>query len=114
MALPPQLLQAVASPGGGKIALVLGAGCSVEPPTHIPMARDCSREVHRHLVDDGVLQNGDCADPADLSLVADVVFAKTGSQRHVVERLGALYDLKLATPNHGYLNAAAMLCEGAI
>ena len=32
MALPPELLQAVSSPGGGKIALVLGAGCSVRLP----------------------------------------------------------------------------------
>lgn len=76
MALPSELLQAVASPGGGKIALVLGAGCSVEAPTNIPISRVCSTEIHHRLIADGVLQNGDCVDPEDLSAVADAVFAK--------------------------------------
>jgi hypothetical protein len=114
MALPTDLLQGVSSPGGGKIALVVGAGCSVEAPTRIPVARQCSEEVHRRLLADGVLQTGDCTDPSDLSLVADAVFAKMNSQRDVVERLRDQHDLKLATPNDGYLIAAAMLCERAI
>ena len=34
MPLPAELLRAVSSPGGWKIALVVGAGCSVlTPPT---------------------------------------------------------------------------------
>ena len=67
MALPAQLLKAVSSPGGGKIAIVVGAGCSVEAPTCVPVEHDCSVEVHRRLVANGVLQNGDCTDPTDLS-----------------------------------------------
>lgn len=114
MALPAELLQAVSSPGGGKIALVLGAGCSVEPPTGVPAAHECSAEVYRRLLADGVLQDGDCADPTDLSVVADAVFDKKQSQGDVVERLRDHCDLKLATPNDGYLIAAAMLCEGAV
>lgn len=114
MALPAELLQAVSSPGGGKIALVVGAGCSVEAPTSVPVSSVCSREIHRRLVADGVLQDGDCADPGDLSLLSDAVFSKRNSQRDVVERLREQYDLKLATPNPGYCMAAAMLCEGAL
>lgn len=114
MVLPAELLQAVSSPHGGKIALVVGAGCSVESPTGVPVANVCSLEVHRRLVADGVLQNGACTDPTDLSLVADAVFAKKKSQRDVVERLREQYDLKLAKANDGYLVAAAMLCEGVI
>ncbi len=114
MPLPAQLLNAVSSPGGGKIAIVVGAGCSVEAPTCVPVARDCSVEVHRRLVANGVLQNSDCPDPTDLSLVADAVFAKKQSQRDVVELLRDQYDLKLAPPNDGYRIAAAMLCEGAV
>jgi hypothetical protein len=114
MALPPELLQAVSAPGGGRIALVIGAGCSVEQPTNIPVSRVCSNEIHRRLIDDGVLQNGDCADPDDLSALADAVFNKRNSQRDVVERLREQYGLKLATPNQGYWIAAALLCEGAI
>ncbi len=114
MPLPPELLQAVSSPGGGKIALVLGAGCSVEPPTNIPVSRVCSTEIHRQLIADGVLQNGDCKDPEDLSAVADAVFSRRNSQRDVVERLRDRYGLKLATPNDGYWIAAALLCEGVI
>lgn len=112
--LPADLLQAISARGGGKLALVVGAGCSVEAPTSVPVAQQCSVEVHRRLLADGILQNGDCEDSNDLSLVADAVFAKRNSQRDVVERLREQYDLKLATPNDGYLIAAAMLCEGAI
>ena len=114
MALPAQLLNAVSSPDGGKIAIVVGAGCSVEAPTCVPVEHDCSSEVHRRLVASGVLQNGDCTDPTDLSLVADAVFEKKQSQRDVVELLRDQYDLKLAPPNDGYRIAAAMLCEGAV
>ncbi len=114
MPLPSELLQAVSSPGGGKIALVLGAGCSVEPPTNVPVSRVCSTEIHRQLVADGVLQNDDCKDPEDLSAVADAVFTKRNSQRDVVERLRDQYGLNLATPNDGYWIAAALLCEGVI
>jgi hypothetical protein len=114
MALPPELLQAVSAPGGGKIALVIGAGCSVEQPTNIPVSRVCSNEIHRRLIDDGVLQDGDCANSDDLSALADAVFSKRNSQRDVVERLCEKYGLKLATPNQGYWIAAALLCEGAI
>jgi hypothetical protein len=114
MDLPPDLRQAISSTGGAKVALVLGAGCSVEAPTGLPVSSSISQEIHRLLVADGVLKNGDCTDPTDLSLVADAVFCKTHSQRAVVERFRERYDLKLATPNRGYYIAAAMLCEGAI
>ncbi len=113
MDLPADLLHSVSSPGGGKITLVVGAGCSVEAPTGLPLARQCSEEIHQRLITDGVLQHGDCTDSTDLSAVADAVFAKRNSQRDVVERLRD-YDLKLAPPNDGYLIAAAMLCEGVI
>jgi hypothetical protein len=114
MALPADLLRGVSSVGGGKVALVVGAGCSVEDPTGIPIASVCSLEVHRRLIADGVIRNGDCPNPDDLSIVADTVFAKTGLQRDVVERLLDSYNLKLATANDGYRVAAAMLCEGAM
>ncbi len=114
MALPSDLLQAVSSSGGGKLSLVVGAGCSVESPTNIPVASLCSLEVHRRLVADGVLANGECSHPEDLSAVADAVFAKTGSQRGVVERLLDAYQLKLATANEGYRIAAALMFEGAV
>jgi hypothetical protein len=94
--------------------MVLGAGCSVELPTNIPVSSVCSTEIHRCLVADGILQDGDCANPADLSALADAVFTKRNSQRDVVERLRDQYGLKLATPNDGYWIAAALLCEGVI
>lgn len=114
MDLPPELRQAISSLDGGKVSLVIGAGCSVEPPTSLPVSSTISEEIHRLLVADGVLQHGDCPNPADLSVLADAVFSKTNSQRDVVDRLRERYDLKLATPNHGYSIAAALLCEGAI
>jgi len=114
MGLPAELLHCISSTGGGRIALVLGAGCSVEAPTALPVASECSADLHWQLLQDGLLENGDCEDPTDLSLVADAVFAKHGSQRAVVERLRDRYDLELAPPNAGHLIAAAMLYEGVV
>jgi hypothetical protein len=98
MTLPADLLQAISAQGGGKIALVLGAGCSAEAPTNIPVAKKLAMEVYRRLLADGVLQVGECLDPNDLSVVADSVFAKKGSQQDIVERLCEQCDFKLATP----------------
>jgi len=114
MTLPPELLQAVSAPGGGKITLVVGAGCSLEAPTSIPLARDCSQQCHDRLVANGVLAAGDCTLPSNLSCLADAVFAKTGEQRLLVEQLSQHYQLKTASPNDGHLLAAALLREGAI
>lgn len=114
MTLPHELLQAVSAPGGGKITLVVGAGCSLEAPTSIPLAATCSQQCHDRLVANGVLAVGECTLPSNLSCVADAVFAKTGEQRLLVEQLSQQYELKAASPNEGHLLAAALLREGAI
>lgn len=114
MTLPAELLQAVSAPGGGKITLVVGAGCSFEAPTAIPLAGTCSQQCHDRLIANGVLAVGDCALPSSLSCLADAVFAKTGQQRLLVEQLSQNYALKAASPNEGHLLAAALLREGAI
>jgi len=114
MPLPADLLEAISSTGGGRVALVIGAGCSSEEPTGLPLSREVSREIHRMLVAGGILDHGECADPDDLSVVTDAVFNKTHSQREVVERFLGRYDLKVATSNRGYKIAAALLCEGVI
>lgn len=114
MKLPAELLQAVSAPGGGKITLVVGAGCSFEPPTSIPLAGTCSQQCHDRLVANGVLANGDCPTPSNLSSLADAVVAKTGQQRLLVEQLSQHYALKAASPNEGHLLTAALLREGAI
>lgn len=114
MSLPAELLEAVSAPGGGKITLVVGAGCSFEAPTSIPLARQCSQECHDRLVANGVLAIGDCSTPSNLSSLADAVVAKTGKQRLLVEQLSQHYALRTATPNEGHSLAAALLREGAI
>ena len=114
MTIPAQLLQAIATPGGGRVALVIGAGCSVEEPTGIPVAQTCSNEVHRMLVANGILENGECPTPGDLSVLADTVFKKHHSQSAVVSGLLDRYNLRLASANDGYRTAAALLVEGAV
>jgi hypothetical protein len=109
--LPPELLRAVVQRGA--IALVLGAGCSLEPPTNLPLSNVLSRDVHARLVADHVLTATEPAAPTDLSAVADAVFAKTGSQAPLVNRL-PLRLLKNAKPNMGYLLAAALMREEVI
>lgn len=114
MTLPPPLLAAVSAPGGGQITVIVGAGCSFEAPTSIPLAGDCSQECHDRLVANGVLAVGACASPRDLSCLADAVVKATGSQQVLVEQLREHYAFKAATPNDGHKIAAALLMEGAV
>lgn len=111
-AYPAPLLRAVAE-RRGRIVLVLGAGCSHEEPTGLSLARVYSEDVHRQLVEDGLLASGECSNPSDLSALSTAVYARHGSQRAVVERL-PLASFRLAAPNDGYLIAAALLREGAV
>ena len=110
--LPAGLLQAVAS-RMGQVALVMGAGCSLEPPTSLKLSRDYSVDVHRKLVADGVIQDGACDDPEDLSVLAESVFDTTRSQSAVVKRLPRR-KFQTARANSGHLDAVAMVIEGAI
>lgn len=110
--LPADLLQAVSS-AGGHITLVVGAGCSLELPTGLQLAATYSLDIHRRLVEDGLLEDGDCSSPEDLSVLASTVWEKHGSQTPVVSRL-PLNQLRLAQPNPGYLLAAALLRERVV
>lgn len=112
MTLPADLLHAAAE-RRGLVALVVGAGCSIEHPTGLKLSREYSLEVHRALLLDGVLDEGDCGDSSDLSAVASVVWQRHGTQAPVVERLPKS-DFRTARPNEGYLIAAALLREGAV
>ena len=111
--LPSDLLQAISSPNGGRVVLVLGAGCSKEDPTCLPLTGELSAECYRRLVDDGVLDADEVCDPYDLSAVAEAVFQKTKGQSALIERFPQ-GDFKQAEPNEGYLIMAALLIEGAI
>lgn len=111
--LPSDLLAAAADLRAARIAFVQGAGCSVEPPTNLPLSRDLSAETHRKLQEDGVLGVDDCEDPNDLSQLADAIFAANGSQRPVVDRFPPS-RLANATPNAGHVVAAALLRERAV
>lgn len=113
MTLPADLLHAVAHDGGGRVVLVVGAGASFEPPTGLPLSRPISVEAHRQLVADGVLSEGQCTDPENLSCLADAVVDATGDQSALVERLPIL-SFRAAEPNEGYLIAAALLREQAV
>lgn len=110
--LPSELLHAVAQ-RSCRVALVLGAGCSLEAPTGLRLAREYSLDAYRQLIQDGVLHESECSDPADLSVLASCVTASTGSQSDLVRRLPS-QDFRLARPNRGYLVVAALLREQAI
>ena len=84
--IPADLLRAVAE-CRGRVVLVVGARCSTEHPTGLKLASEYAAEVHRKLVLDGILVDGDSDDPQDLSLVTSTVWARHGTQAPVVERL---------------------------
>lgn len=111
--LPSELLAAIAYQGGGRVVLVTGAGCSVEAPTCLPLAGALARDGYRRLVDNNVLTPDACANPEDLSAVADAVVAAVGIQEPLVETF-APDDFRRATPNAGHVLAAALMREGAI
>ncbi len=110
--LPADLLHAAAE-RQGLVVLVVGAGCSLEAPTNLRLASDYAIDVHRRLLLDGVLEENECQQPDDLSLVASAVWERHGSQAAVVERLPRS-GFRTARPNEGYLIAAALLREGAV
>ena len=112
-ALPPSLLHAISSPGGGRVVLVLGAGCSHEVPTSLPLSGDLSEECYRKLLADGILKEGEVGNKRDLSDVAEAVFCSTGSQSALIERFPP-DAFRYAEPNEGYLIMAALFLEGAL
>jgi hypothetical protein len=111
--LPANLLNAVTAPGGGRLVLVLGAGCSIEPPTSLHSARHYAQEAHDSLIAEGVLKQGQCGNPDDLSSVADAVWSATGSQAELVRRM-PVAAFRSADANDGYILAAALLLEYAV
>ncbi|KPF53339.1 hypothetical protein IP65_13075 [Novosphingobium sp. AAP1] len=111
--IPPDLLQAIAANGGGQVALVIGAGCSVEQPTAIPLAGDLAEAGERALILDGILQPNQCQNPRDLAELATLVFQLTGEQAALV-RCFPIEQMRLAKPNLGYKLLVALMAEGAI
>ena len=79
--LPTKLLEAISSPIGGGVVLVLGAGCSSEWPTSLPLSGDLSAQCYEKLLADNVLSGDEVNDPRDLSEVADAVYLKKASQQ---------------------------------
>ena len=111
--LPPFLLSAIADPGGGRVTMVLGAGCSFEAPTNLPLSKPLAEDAHRQLVQNGVIESEDCPEPGDLSCVADAVFERCGQQSELVEVMPTR-RMRFARPNEGGLIAAALLLEAAV
>jgi hypothetical protein len=98
--LPAALLEVASAFGEQRLSLVIGAGCSKELPTDLPLSREISVRAHEKLVDDTVLAPGECPSPEDLSVLADVVYAKLGRQFELVTRMEP-NRLRNASPNEG-------------
>lgn len=113
VAIPAELLHAIAAPGGGQVALVIGAGCSVEAPTSMPLAAELAREACRQLVLDKILAEGECANPQDLAALASLVWAVTQGQGELVKRFPR-DAMRQARPNLGHKLLAALMAENAI
>lgn len=111
--VPAGLLSAVIADGGSRLAIVIGAGCSVEMPTAMPLAGDLSEEACRRLVSEQVLVEGECQDPRNLSALASLVYQKTGSQAALVRQF-PLDRMRTAPGNDGYKFLIALMLEGVI
>ena len=106
-------MQSLAAPGGGQVALVIGAGCSIEPPTAIPLARTLAADAERQLVLNGRLAANQCPDPQDLAGLATLIHQLTGGQAELVHCF-PLDRMRLARPNSGYKLMVALMAEGTI
>jgi len=113
MRLPSNLLHAISEPNGGNVVLVVGAGCSAEAPTNLPLSGELALSTHRKLVEDGLLDDGDCPEPHNLSSVADAVWVKTNHQHELIIRFPC-EGFRQAEPNKGHLLTAALLYERAL
>ena len=111
MPIPPELLAALSGPTG--VVFVIGAGCSVEPPTNLRGGGYYAEEAFRQLTANGTLDVGDCDQPGDMCCVTDAVVEKTGAQEAMVNCLPTR-EFRNAEPNIGYLIAAALMREGAL
>ena len=111
--LPSEILQHVTDASGSHVVLVVGAGVSMEPPTGLQSGAYYSREAHRRLTDDEVLGADECTEPEDLSVLADLIYDKFGSQAHLTSRLPK-NEWRTAKPNAGHHIAVALLMEGAL
>jgi hypothetical protein len=77
------------------------------------LARELSAEAHRKLVHEGVLNAGECADPADLAGLATLVFQRTGSQAALIREF-PVDRMRTARANEGYRVLIALMLEGAV
>jgi hypothetical protein len=109
--LPGQLVAALTHPGGDQVALVLGAGCSMDAPTNLETASEYARRAYRDLVAQSLILAG-CCDENNLGDLADAVFDAQGSQKALVDILRPL--LSNAAPNDGHKIAAALLDENIV
>lgn len=110
--LPPDLSGDFADLGGGKVTLVIGAGCSFESPTDLPLSAEVSREAHDRLIHDGELSSP-CEEPENLSKVADTVYEEHSTQKPLVDRMRIQRFINVQ-PNRGHLIAAALMRERVI
>ena len=113
MIVPAELLHAIAEPGGGQLAIVIGAGCSVEAPTGMPLAGPLASEACRKLEADGILAQGECSNPSNLSELATIVYKKTGTQSELIRRF-PVNEMRAARPNTGYKLLVALMMERAV
>jgi hypothetical protein len=111
--IPPNLLAAISAANGSRLAIVMGAGCSIEAPTSMPLSRELSSEAHRRLILEHTIEPGECANPNDLSALATLVFNKTGSQQALVRQF-PIDAMRMARANDGYKILIALLLEGAV
>lgn len=110
--IPEGLLAAVAQPQGA-LALVIGAGSSIEPPTEIPAGGAMSLAAHTQLLRNGVLEEGECEHPDDLAALASLVRQKTGHQRALVRQL-PIDHLRTPAANAGHKALVALMAERAV
>ena len=76
----PKLLYTISQLEGNQVILIIGVGYSKEPPIDFPLSDESTLEANRRPIDDGILANGKCLNPSDLSCLANTAIAERRKQ----------------------------------
>jgi hypothetical protein len=110
--IPPEILTAVTRETGGGLAVILGAGCSLEPPTRLRLATYYAQRGYKRLVANGQVPEDGELDANDLAAVASHCVEHAG--RPALRELLPVESFRTAESNCGTQIVVALIREDIV
>ena len=97
------------------LAIVVGAGISSSPPTHLPLAPEIAQRLKSDFIHSGLAASVSTANGDDLLDVIDKALDCTGDLEPIQLKIIALFpQFKTASPNYSHRAIALLLAEGVL